>query len=263
MSGAHRSRRAINADREGAAERRSPFLLTCVQKTTVFWTFHERLLSCCRAAGARWNWSPHAPAHGPLTRRAEPARHVLGIGARRAAKSAGLMTHVNLEQPAELTLWPGHVPARVAEMRSFTTLHAALDAAAEAIDGQDAIPWIITDSGDILASPKLAHPSATAARTFSACRVMPFLLLCRLPCRYRLLPPLAGPNRRLPCLHRRSTAPFTPRPDPATPPPVCCAICAVREGYGHEELQGPTGCQSLPASLPAVCHELGGSHHTH
>ncbi|MGE8131880.1 hypothetical protein ACQKQD_33665 [Methylobacterium sp. NPDC080182] len=83
------------------------------------------------------------------------------------------MTYVDLEQPAELTLWPGHVPALAAEMRSFPTLRAALDAAAEAIDGQDAIPSIITDSGDILASPKIAHPSATAARTFSAYGVMP------------------------------------------------------------------------------------------
>ncbi|SFT27014.1 hypothetical protein [Methylobacterium sp. yr668] len=61
------------------------------------------------------------------------------------------MIDVDLDQPAELTLWPGHAPARAAEMRSFPTLRAALDAAAEAIDGEDAIPWIITDSGDILA----------------------------------------------------------------------------------------------------------------
>ena len=103
------------------------------------------------------------------------------------------MMHVDLEQPAELTLWPGHVPARAAEMRSFPTLRAALDAAAEAIDGQDAIPWIITDSGDILASPKIAHPSTTAARTFSVCGVMPLLLPCRLPYHDRFLPPLAVP----------------------------------------------------------------------
>ena len=57
----------------------------------------------------------------------------------------------DLDQPAELTLWPGHAPAHAAEMRSFPTLRAALAAAAAAIDVQDAIPWIITDSGDILA----------------------------------------------------------------------------------------------------------------
>jgi hypothetical protein len=61
------------------------------------------------------------------------------------------MMHVDLNQPAELTLWPSHVPARAAEMRGFPTLRAALDAAAEAVNGQDATPWIITDSGDILA----------------------------------------------------------------------------------------------------------------
>ena len=57
----------------------------------------------------------------------------------------------DLDQPAELSLWPGHAPAQTAEMRSFPTLRAALAAAGAAIDGQDAIPWIITDSGDILA----------------------------------------------------------------------------------------------------------------
>ena len=95
---------------------------------------------------------------------------------------------------------------------------------------------------------------ATATCTFSACGVMPFLL----PHHYRLLPPLAGPDRTLPCLHRRATAPFGPGPDPAPPPSICCAICAVGEGCGPEGLQGPIGCQSLPASLPALCHELGG-----
>lgn len=40
--------------------------------------------------------------------------------------------------------------------------------------------------------------STTAPRTFSACGVMPFLLPSRLPCRYRLLPPLAEPDRTLP-----------------------------------------------------------------
>ncbi|MDH2313906.1 hypothetical protein QDS91_30360 [Methylobacterium brachiatum] len=70
------------------------------------------------------------------------------------------MMHVDLDQTAELTLWPGHVPTRAAEMRSFPTLRAALDAAAEAIDGQDAIPWIITDGGDILAPKAMLNPAA-------------------------------------------------------------------------------------------------------
>ncbi|MGE8131192.1 hypothetical protein ACQKQD_29850 [Methylobacterium sp. NPDC080182] len=61
------------------------------------------------------------------------------------------MIDVDLDQPAELTLWPGHAPAHAAEMRSLPTLRAALAATAAAINVQDAIPWIITDSGDILA----------------------------------------------------------------------------------------------------------------
>ncbi|GJE13245.1 hypothetical protein [Methylobacterium longum] len=61
------------------------------------------------------------------------------------------MTVSDLEKPAELTVWPGHTPAHVADARSFSTLRAALAAAAVAIDTEDAKPWIITESGDILA----------------------------------------------------------------------------------------------------------------
>lgn len=61
------------------------------------------------------------------------------------------MTLSDLDKPAELTVWPGHAPAHVADARSFSTLRAALAAAAEAIDTEDAKPWIITESGDILA----------------------------------------------------------------------------------------------------------------
>ncbi|SFT30104.1 hypothetical protein [Methylobacterium sp. yr668] len=61
------------------------------------------------------------------------------------------MTLADLDKPAELTVWPGHAPAHVADARSFPTLRAALAAAAEAIDVEDAKPWIITAAGDILA----------------------------------------------------------------------------------------------------------------
>ena len=61
------------------------------------------------------------------------------------------MTLSDLYKPAELTVWPGHTPAHVADARSFPTLRAALAAAAEAIDAEGAKPWIITDGGDILA----------------------------------------------------------------------------------------------------------------
>ncbi len=62
------------------------------------------------------------------------------------------MTLADLDKPAELTVWPGHAPAHVAAARSFPTLRAALAAAAEAIDAEDAKPWIITEAGDILAT---------------------------------------------------------------------------------------------------------------
>jgi hypothetical protein len=57
----------------------------------------------------------------------------------------------DLDKPADLTVWPGHTPARVADARRFPTLRAALAAAAEAIYAEGAKPWIITESGDILA----------------------------------------------------------------------------------------------------------------
>jgi hypothetical protein len=61
------------------------------------------------------------------------------------------MTLADLDKPAELTLWPGCTPARVAQSRSFPTLRAALAAAAEAMDADDVRAWIITEGGDILA----------------------------------------------------------------------------------------------------------------
>ena len=61
------------------------------------------------------------------------------------------MTLADLDRPAELTLWPGHAPARTADARSFPTLRAALAAAAKAIKTENAKPWIITEAGDILA----------------------------------------------------------------------------------------------------------------
>lgn len=61
------------------------------------------------------------------------------------------MMRVDLDQPADLTLWPSDPPSRMADSHSFPTLRAALAAAAVAIDAQNAKPWIITQSGDILA----------------------------------------------------------------------------------------------------------------
>ena len=61
------------------------------------------------------------------------------------------MTPADLDKPAVLTLWPGHAQAHVARERSFPTLRAALLAATEAMDAEDARAWIITDAGDILA----------------------------------------------------------------------------------------------------------------
>jgi hypothetical protein len=71
------------------------------------------------------------------------------------------MTLADLDKPAELTLWPGHAPAHTADARSFPTLRAALAAAAEAIDADNAKPWIITEGGDILAPGWILANTAT------------------------------------------------------------------------------------------------------
>lgn len=68
----------------------------------------------------------------------------------------------DLDRPAELTIWPGSAPARVAALHSFPTLRAALAAAAAAIDAEDANPWIITEGGDILAPGWIRANSASA-----------------------------------------------------------------------------------------------------
>jgi hypothetical protein len=61
------------------------------------------------------------------------------------------MTPSDLNKPAELTLWSSRNPAHTAKGRHFSTLRAALVAAAEAMDAGEAQPWIITDAGDVLA----------------------------------------------------------------------------------------------------------------
>ena len=66
------------------------------------------------------------------------------------------MTLSDLNKPAELTLWSSRNPAHTVKGRHFSTLRAALAAAAEAMDAGEAQPWIITDAGDILAPSWIA-----------------------------------------------------------------------------------------------------------
>ncbi|MGU3667817.1 hypothetical protein ACLBX9_26830 [Methylobacterium sp. A49B] len=63
------------------------------------------------------------------------------------------MTPADLDMRAELTVWPRRSPGRSAEGRPFKTLREALAVAAQAIEAEDAQPWIITEAGDIL-SPR-------------------------------------------------------------------------------------------------------------
>ncbi|MCJ2052553.1 hypothetical protein [Methylobacterium sp. J-070] len=63
------------------------------------------------------------------------------------------MTPADLDKRAELTVWARRSPGRSAEGRPFATLREALAAATQAIEAEDAQPWIITEAGDIL-SPR-------------------------------------------------------------------------------------------------------------
>ena len=73
------------------------------------------------------------------------------------------MTRNDLDRRAELTIWPGHQPAHTARGREFSTLRDALAAAANAINTDDAQPWIVTEQGDIL-SPNWIRANGGLAR---------------------------------------------------------------------------------------------------
>ena len=73
------------------------------------------------------------------------------------------MTRADLDKRAELNVWPGQSPTHVAQGYEFLTLREALAAAAEAIDAENAQPWIITEDGDIL-SPRWIKANTQAPR---------------------------------------------------------------------------------------------------
>jgi hypothetical protein len=57
----------------------------------------------------------------------------------------------DMNEPADLTLWPTAVRTKTAECRPQPSLREALRLAVEALDAGTAKPWIITAAGDILA----------------------------------------------------------------------------------------------------------------
>ncbi len=57
----------------------------------------------------------------------------------------------DMNEPADLTLWPTGVRVKTAECREQPDLRTALLIAVEAIEAGTAKPWIITAAGDILA----------------------------------------------------------------------------------------------------------------
>ncbi|GJD47307.1 hypothetical protein OPKNFCMD_0013 [Methylobacterium crusticola] len=61
------------------------------------------------------------------------------------------MLHLDLDEPADLTIWPsGPDCAKAVEPVAFPTLRAALSAAALALEDPHLDPWILTASGLIL-----------------------------------------------------------------------------------------------------------------
>ncbi|MEL6064208.1 MULTISPECIES: hypothetical protein [unclassified Methylobacterium] len=60
------------------------------------------------------------------------------------------MTPADLDRSAELTVWPKRAPGHSVLGRPFATLREALAVAVQAIEAEDARPWIITEAGDIL-----------------------------------------------------------------------------------------------------------------
>jgi hypothetical protein len=73
------------------------------------------------------------------------------------------VTPADLNQRAELTIWPSQHPARTAEGLTFATLREALAAAAQTIEAEDAQTWIITESGKIL-SPRWIRATVASGR---------------------------------------------------------------------------------------------------
>ena len=73
------------------------------------------------------------------------------------------MTPADLNQRAELTIWPSQHPAQAEGGRTYTTLREALVAAAQVIEAEDAQTWIITESGKIL-SPRWIRATVASGR---------------------------------------------------------------------------------------------------
>ncbi len=63
------------------------------------------------------------------------------------------MTCDDLDQAADLTIWPRATPARTARSLPYPSVREALRAAAAALDAGDVQTWIVTERGDIL-SPR-------------------------------------------------------------------------------------------------------------
>ena len=72
------------------------------------------------------------------------------------------MVPEDLDQRAELRLWPGYGPAHTARSQEFASLREALAAAATALEHREGQPWITTEAGDILSPHWIqAHVSGT------------------------------------------------------------------------------------------------------
>jgi len=79
------------------------------------------------------------------------------------------MPQLQMERPAELMVWHGPPAAPgPRETRHYPTLRAALAAASASADDPDALPWIVTEDGDVL-SPHWIDDHAPRIAARKAC----------------------------------------------------------------------------------------------
>jgi hypothetical protein len=73
-----------------------------------------------------------------------------------------------MDRPAELMIWHGERALPPGEARIYPTLRQALVAAADCAGDPDALPWIVTEDGEIL-SPHWIDRHLAEARPAPAC----------------------------------------------------------------------------------------------
>ncbi|MGY2049954.1 hypothetical protein [Methylobacterium sp. JK268] len=80
-----------------------------------------------------------------------------------------------MDRPAELMIWHAERAAPSAEARIYPTLRQALLAAADCAEDPDALPWIVTEDGEILSPHWIDHHLAAVRRPPGGSRLRTWL----------------------------------------------------------------------------------------